>query len=350
MRISGCTEERPPRRGDAVELGHREVHQDDVRALGAGRLSSASGTVGRGPRRARRRRAVSSTCSRPARTTRVIVGHDHADHRAPTSRGHRRAAARLGRSTARRPPRSRARSRSRSSPRCPSARRALGPARAWEPRAVVLDDQGGRARPRAGHPHLRPGEAPAWGAWTLRMRLLRRAEQRAARGPLAPGPFPGTTGDAGWNTPRAGQRAPRDPRAPAPGRSVLEVRRVDLDEQRSAGAACSRACRRRGGAKRGGLASPCARSGTRRQAERDPGQVLHHPVVQVGGDTPALGVGRLDRPLQQQLALAPVAGRAGARATALRETPAAATAPASAASSAGANERQSRGPSATTEL
>ena len=41
----------------------------------------------------------------------------------------------------------------------------------------------------------------------------------------------------------------------------------------------------------------------RGERERDARQVLHHPVVEVAGDAPPLGVGGLDRLLQQVLAL-----------------------------------------------
>ncbi len=65
---------------------------------------------------------------------------------------------------------------------------------------------------------------------------------------------------------------------------------MDLDEQR-AQVAHALAQRRRRVAQRGGrgvVAAALRVGGQRREAERDAREVLHHPVVQIGGDPPAL--------------------------------------------------------------
>ena len=100
---------------------------------------------------------------------------------------------------------------------------------------------------------------------------------------------------------RAEQVAERDLQ---PGR--LEVRRMDLDEQRAqvAHALAQRPVASRSTPAASLVAAPLGVGGQRREAEGDAGEILHDAVVQVGGDPPALLRGRLDGAREQRLALA----------------------------------------------
>ncbi len=85
----------------------------------------------------------------------------------------------------------------------------------------------------------------------------------------------------------------------------LQPGRVDLDQQR-AHVAHTLAQRVDGIVDHARLlvvAAPARVGRQRREPERHARQVLHHAVVQVGGDPAALAVGRLDRARQQPLAL-----------------------------------------------
>ena len=85
-----------------------------------------------------------------------------------------------------------------------------------------------------------------------------------------------------------------------------EVRRVDLDEQRAqvANALAQPGDRGAQHARLLGVVAAVRRLGERREPERHAREILDDPVVQVGGDPPPLLRGRLDRVLEQLLALA----------------------------------------------
>ncbi len=165
------------------------------------------------------------------------------------------------------------------------------------------------AQPHAARRRARDGDLDA-----ARLPVLERVADRLARGPVDQrGRLGAGRGgllvdlqrgvDAGGRE-RAQQVAQRHLQ---PGR--VEVRRVDLDQQR---AQVADALAQAGGrvVEHGGVALVAAGArlgGERREAEGDAGEILDDAVVEVGGDLAALARGGLDRAGEQRLALAVVA-------------------------------------------